>query len=957
MKYIFNVFLLAFLISIGLFTISKVAYSAGEITDATATEITETGAKITWTTTDFRDSRVNYQPANNDGSFPGTYSLASTSICPGSSSGFTQQHCVVVSSLSPGRKYFYQAVSNVVGGSQVSQPATSNNQNFTTAGNPPIEADTQSPSTPTGLNAATSNTSPTNRIDLIWNASTDNVGVSGYDIYRNDVYIKTVTTTSTEDSGLSSSTTYTYKVRAKDAAGNVSGFSGSDSATTSSSGTQQPDNTSPTQPTSVSATAASPTSINLSWTASFDAIGVTGYDIYRVSGTGTNLSYSYLASSSTNSYVDTGLSASTTYSYAVRAKDAAGNVSSYSSTVSATTPGVPQSGDAQVPSIPSGISATVNSSTSITISWTASTDNVGVSGYYLYSGGDSYIANVTSTSYTHTGLTASTTYTYKVKAYDAAGNTSEYSSVASATTSSSITNQNNVSTPSTPTNLGAEVISDTSVRLTWSASTSGGSSINYLVYRNSAKIAETTSTTYTDTTAAASTTYSYQVAAQNAVGTSSLTPAVSVTTLTSIVFLQGKVVYPDGSAASGALISIWANNATASATAGSNGEFSFQIVRNTTWRLSAAKTVGTTGYKSNDITVTVNNATVSDVQIYLSQIPVFIPPPTFIQRPVTERITSILTNGATIDIPPFAVTATGNVTLNVRPTVEVHEYSTSQVVGVAYDITIRDQAGAEVRTFAQPFDLTFPFDDATLLSLGVGADNLVPSFYNETLTKWVPLTMFTIDKVNKRVIAKVSHLTRFALIAAADVTAPGSPTLVTATQTSAGVVIRWVNPVSDFRHAKIYRSTENGKLGTVLFGEVAGTTQTDTSAAAGGTYYYVVRSVDPAGNESTNTAQVAVGASASSSGAVSTSGLRRYLRVGMSGADVKLIQQIMVREGVYVEGFTTGYFGRLTQKAAIKFQEKYRAEILTPAGLTAGNGYVGPKTLQKFIELKAKYSL
>lgn len=418
--------------------------------------------------------------------------------------------------------------------------------------------------------------------------------------------------------------------------------------------------------------------------------------------------------------------------------------------------------------------------------------------------------------------------------------------------------------------------------------------------------------------------------------------------------LQGKVVYPNGSPAAGSLVSIWAANATAYTVTGSNGEFSFQVFRNTTWRLSVAKTLGALGYKSNGITVAVGNTDVSDVNISLAPISVSIPLPATIQKPVSERITTTLTNGATVDIPASSISASGNVTLNVQPTIEVHEYATSQVIGIAYDIVIKDQAGAEVKTFVQPINLTFPYDDSTLVSLSVSADSLVPSYYDESMRKWVPLTSFTIDKVNKRIVAKVNHLTRFALIAAADVTAPASPTLITATRTATGVLIRWANPASDFRHAKIYRSTESGKLGTVVFAEVSGTSQVDAAAPAG-TLYYVVRAVDPAGNESANTNQVAVSAGASAS--VSAAAFGHSLRLGMKGNDVKLVQQILIKEGVYLEGLVTGFFGRLTEKAVLKFQEKYRAEILTPAGLSGGNGFAGPRTLKKLLELKAKYSL
>ncbi|TBL71517.1 discoidin domain-containing protein [Paenibacillus thalictri] len=90
-------------------------------------------------------------------------------------------------------------------------------------------------------------------------------------------------------------------------------------------------------------------------------------------------------------------------------------------------------GDTAAPSIPAGLSAVAVSGSQINLSWTASTDNVGVTGYDIYRGG-SFLKNVTGTSASDTGLSPSTTYSYTVRAKDAAGNASAASAAASATT-------------------------------------------------------------------------------------------------------------------------------------------------------------------------------------------------------------------------------------------------------------------------------------------------------------------------------------------------------------------------------------------------------------------------------------------------------------------------------------------------------------------------------------------
>ncbi len=186
----------------------------------------------------------------------------------------------------------------------------------------PADLDTQAPTAPTNLTASNITQSS---VDLSWNASTDNVGVTGYDVYRNGVQIFTVTGTSAAITGLSASTTYSFYIRAKDAAGNVSSASNTISVTTLT----PPDTEAPTAPTNLTASNITQSSVDLSWNASTDNVGVTGYDVYL----GTTL----LGTISGTAAIVTGLSASTSYSFHVRAKDAAGNISTPSNTVTITT--------------------------------------------------------------------------------------------------------------------------------------------------------------------------------------------------------------------------------------------------------------------------------------------------------------------------------------------------------------------------------------------------------------------------------------------------------------------------------------------------------------------------------------------------------------------------------------------------------------------------------------------
>jgi chitodextrinase len=200
------------------------------------------------------------------------------------------------------------------------------------------------------------------------------------------------------------------------------------------------DTTAPTAPTNVAATATSSTSITVTWAASSDDVGVKMYRLYRCVG-GSCSPSTLIANAAETSYTDGTLTAGTAYSYSVEAVDAAGNVSARSPIATATTLAAPAPvGDTTAPAAPSGVTATATSSSSITISWNPSTDNVGVVGYRLYRCDGSgctavtQIASPTSTSYTDSGLSASTPYSYSVAAADAAGNVSAPSSLVTATT-------------------------------------------------------------------------------------------------------------------------------------------------------------------------------------------------------------------------------------------------------------------------------------------------------------------------------------------------------------------------------------------------------------------------------------------------------------------------------------------------------------------------------------------
>lgn len=270
------------------------------------------------------------------------------------------------------------------------------------------DGDFDNPSTPQNLSTHVLSSSS---IQISWDSSYDNVAVSGYYVYRNDEAITgLLTTLYYVDSLLNSATTYTYRVRSIDSSGNYSSFSSSVSATT----LINVDTVPPTIPLNVTATVIDTSSIRINWSASYDAVGVEGYYIYKdtllIAGPITELSY-----------VSAGLSPDTTYQYTVKAKDTSNNYSDDSAIVSSTTPAVL---DTTAPTQPLNFMGVLVGSTQIDYTWTAATDAVGVVGNDAYING-AFIADVGNvTNYSSINRVAGATYNAYIIARDAAGNTS-----------------------------------------------------------------------------------------------------------------------------------------------------------------------------------------------------------------------------------------------------------------------------------------------------------------------------------------------------------------------------------------------------------------------------------------------------------------------------------------------------------------------------------------------------
>ncbi len=264
--------------------------------------------------------------------------------------------------------------------------------------------------------------------------------------------------------------------------------------------------TPPAIPGGFTASAISSSQINLSWNA---VPGAIGYDLFYCDGT-------YITYTTSTSFSHTGRASNTTYAYKIDAQKSSTCVSPLSNCVNATTPST-----CTPPSTPAGFTATSASSSQINLSWNPV---AGAIGYDIYYCDGTYITFTTSSSFSHTGRSASTTYAYKIDAQRNSSCISPLTSCVSATTSSACI------PPSTPTGFTANTISSSQINLSW---TPVSGAIGYdIYYCDGTYITYTTGTSLSHTGRASNTTYSYKIDAQkNTTCVSPLTSCISATTL------------------------------------------------------------------------------------------------------------------------------------------------------------------------------------------------------------------------------------------------------------------------------------------------------------------------------------------------------------------------------------------------------------------------------------------
>ena len=443
---------------------------------------------------------------------------------PGTKSGDSSP--IIMTGLTNGTTYTFTVVATNGVGDSI--PSAQSNPVTPTDQQP--GSDTEAPKWPVGSELIVSDITQTS-VKLSWPNATDNVGVTGYRIYVNGTERETVGggVYGTTVTGLSADTTYTFKVTAYDAAWNESEAL-TDSAKTIPQPTE-PDTEAPQWQDGSELTVSdiTQTSVKLTWPSATDNVRVTGYRIYV-----DEVEYK-TAGGNENAIIVTGLTAETSYTFKVTAYDEAGNESAALTTSAKTLP-QPTEPDTEAPQWSDDSELTVSdvTQTSVKLSWPRATDNVGVTGYRIYVDDFEYkTVGGSGNGIMINGLTASTSYKFKVTAFDAAGNVSD-ALTASATTLPQ-PSEPDTEAPQWPDDSELMVldVTQTSVKLTWPSATDNVAVAGYRIYVDGKERTTVSGNVYltTITGLTANTNYTLRVTAFDPEGNESAALTASAKTL------------------------------------------------------------------------------------------------------------------------------------------------------------------------------------------------------------------------------------------------------------------------------------------------------------------------------------------------------------------------------------------------------------------------------------------
>jgi fibronectin type 3 domain-containing protein len=656
----------------------------------------------------------------------------------------------------------------------------------------------------------------------------------------------------------------------------------------------------PGTPGEPSGSGTSPSTISVTWGASSEGSDCTlSYNLFRGTTSGFTPSASnQIASDLTSaSFVDSGLAAATTYYYVAQAVDADGTSANSAQGSGTTTGGATCSA---VPSAPTGLTAAAISSSAIGLNWMAATPpaNCSISSYTIYGGTTAnpttvIASGVTGTSYTNSGLVASTTYYYLVEALDSYGTSAASNQASAATPGGSCT-----TVPSAPTGLVAAASSSTSIGLTWTAVTPPancsissysvyGSTTNGFTPSSSNLLSSTvTSTSYSNTGLSASTTYYYVVKASDADGTSAASTQASAET-------QPPITGPG--------VSINAGGAAVSNSGGGDNSFvadedyvggtTYSVTHAVTIPASVAATAAPAAVyqtaREGATTYTIPGLTAgSSYTVRLHFAELYFSAAGDREFNVAINGTTVLTNfdmyataGAqyTAVVENFTATANSGGDIVIAFTngaVNQPEFEGIEVLGSSTNCSTAPTAPTGVAT-----------SGATSSSLNVGWTAVTPpancsigsySVYRSTNSGFTPSSSnliasgvtgtsysntglassteyyYVVEAVDADGASPASAQASGTTLAASCSAVPSAPTGLTATASSSSVIgLSWtaVTPPSNCSISSytVYGGTTANPT-TVIASGVTGTMYSNTGLAASTTYYYTVKAVDADGS-------------------------------------------------------------------------------------------------------------
>ncbi|MCL4384220.1 carboxypeptidase regulatory-like domain-containing protein [Patescibacteria group bacterium] len=196
----------------------------------------------------------------------------------------------------------------------------------------------------------------------------------------------------------------------------------------------------------------------------------------------------------------------------------------------------------------------------------------------------------------------------------------------------------------------------------------------------------------------------------------------------------------------------------------SDGTYSLSVSQGTTWHVGARYENGTNPYQSNETIISLNSATAT-ADLTLSAPSYSLPQALTTTFDATKPKIINLTDGAEINIPANALASSGSVTLTISPKASLPVKKGDKPVWYGYQFTATDSNGQSITSFNSAITITFPYTDAQLTAQGITADDLIPSYFDDTSGTWKKVSNVTVDTTNKTVTISTDHFTDYALTA------------------------------------------------------------------------------------------------------------------------------------------------------------------------------------------------